>query len=85
MAGTEAAIAVWGVFTGASLMLLITRLRPRWLGLARPSSTTERLELIRSGLLAELRDLAEKVRTPPAPIRMDARKTPGEIEQRQAA
>jgi hypothetical protein len=85
MLGMQTAIALGGVFTGASLVLLVARFRPRWLGLVRPSSATERLETIRGNLLSELRELAEEIRTPPAPIRMERKGEADEIEQGQAA
>lgn len=85
VAGMDTAIALGGVLTGASLGLLVARLRPRWLGLVRLSSTTERLEMIRSNLLSELRALAEEARTPPPPIRMDQEEETGKENRRRAA
>ena len=85
MTGMEIATALGGGLIGASLVVLVARLRPRWLGLIRPSSATERLEAIRSSLLSDLREVAEEIRTSPAPIRMDREQEPDGSERRQAA
>jgi hypothetical protein len=85
MDATQIGAAMAGGLAGAALMLLVARLRPRWLGLIRCSSATERLEAIRSSLLADLREVADQIGKPPVPIRMDRGEEPNSSEQRQAA
>jgi len=85
MGATLPTVALADVLIGASLALLLVRLRPQWFEPARASSVTERLQEIRGKLVAALRDLSREDRKSPPPIRMGCGRDPERIEDRRAA